>query len=119
MLGDVLDAARNKVAGRHDVPFSVDSSLSMIPAGDVRSHFYISIDVLDRPGVLAQVATVFGDNNVSIQSMEQSGFGDEARLSFLTHAATTSDVEATLVSLAALDAVDKIGNCLRVIEGAN
>ena len=119
VLGDVLDAARNKVAGRHDVPFSVDSSLSMIPAGDVRSHFYISIDVLDRPGVLAQVATVFGDNNVSIQSMEQSGFGDEARLSFLTHAATTSDVEATLVSLAALDAVDKIGNCLRVIEGAN
>ena len=39
------------------------------------------------PGVLAAVAGIFGDNGVSIQSMEQSGFGDEARLSFLTHMA--------------------------------
>jgi homoserine dehydrogenase len=119
VLGDVLDAARNKVSQRHDAPFSVDESLTMVPAGDVVSHFYISIDVLDRPGVLAQVATVFGEHSVSIQSMEQSGVGDEARLSFLTHAAATKDVEATLVALAGLESVDRIGNCLRVIEGGH
>ncbi len=117
VLGDVLDAARNRVSGRHDVPFTVDDTLHSFPAGELSSVFYISIDVLDRPGVLAAVAGIFGSNGVSIQSMEQSGFGDEARLSFLTHLAKTSDVEATVGDLAQLESVDSIGACIRVIDG--
>jgi homoserine dehydrogenase len=118
VLGDVLDAARNKVSGRHDVPFTVDTTLHSVNAGELSSVFYVSIEVLDRPGVLAAVAGIFGEHGVSIQSMEQSGFGDEARLSFLTHLATTSDVEATVDDLAKLDAVDSIGACIRVIDGS-
>lgn len=119
VLGDVLDAARNKVSGRHDVPFTVDTTLRSVPAGELSSVFYISIDVLDRPGVLAAVAGVFGNHRVSIQSMEQSGFADEARLSFLTHHAMTSDVNATMEELAQLDSVDSVGACIRVIEGGS
>lgn len=118
VLGDVLDAARNRVSGRHDIPFTVDTTLHTVNAGELSSAFYVSIEVLDRPGVLAAVATIFGNHGVSIQSMEQSGFGDEARLSFLTHHATTSDVEATVNDLAKLDAVDSIGACIRVIDGS-
>ena len=117
VLGDVLDAARNRVSGRHDVPFSVDTTLHSVSAGDIASVFYISIDVLDRPGVLASVAGVFGQHDVSIQSMEQSGVGDEARLSFVTHSALTKDVHATIADLAQLEAVDSIGACIRVIDG--
>ena len=117
VLGDVLDAARNRVSGRHDVPFSVDATLHSVPAGDITSVFYISLDVLDEPGVLASVASVFGAHHVSIQSMEQSGFGNEARLSFLTHTARTDDVHATIDELAQLRAVDSIGACIRVING--
>jgi len=117
VLGDVLDAARNRVSGRHDVPFSVDTTLHSVPAGDIASVFYISIDVIDRPGVLALVANVFGQHDVSIQSMEQSGVGDEARLSFVTHSAMTKDVHATITDLAKLEAVDSIGACIRVIAG--
>ena len=119
VLGDVLDAARNRVSGRHDVPFTVDATLVSVPAGELSSVFYISLDVLDRPGVLASVAGVFGDHGVSIQSMEQSGIADEARLSFLTHHARTSDVNATIEELAGLDSVDSIGACIRVIEGGS
>ena len=75
VLGDLLDAARNRFSGRHDIPFSVDRTLHSVEAGELESVFYISIDVLDRPGVLAAVASIFGENGVSIQSMEQSGFG--------------------------------------------
>jgi homoserine dehydrogenase len=117
VLGDVLDAARNRVSGRHDVPFSVDDTLVTVEPGDLASVYYVSLDVLDEPGVLASVAGVFGRHRVSIQSMEQSGFGDEARLSFVTHAAVTRDVWATLDELAQLTAVDSIGACVRVIEG--
>ena len=117
VLGDVLHAARNRVAGRHDIPFTVDDRLESVDAGDLSSVFYLSIDVRDEPGVLAQVAGVFGNHNVSIQSMEQSGFGQEARLAFLTHEALARDVTSTLHELDQLAAVDSIGACIRVIDG--
>jgi homoserine dehydrogenase len=117
VLGDVLDAARNRISGRHDVPFSVDHTLHSVNAGDLPSAFYISLDVLDQPGVLAAVAGIFGTNNVSIKSMEQSGFGTEARLSFLTHEALTRDVHSTIEDLEKLESVDSVGACIRVIEG--
>ena len=116
VLGDVLDAARNRVSERHDVPFSVDATLHSVDAGDLTSVFYISLDVLDRPGVLAAVAGVFGTNEVSIKSMEQSGVGEEARLSFLTHEALTKNVHATIHDLEKLDSVDSVGACIRVID---
>src|SRR5487761_2152922 len=108
-LGDVLHAARNRVNGRHDVPFTVDERLVSVDAGDLSSVFYLSIDVRDEPGVLAQVAGVFGRHNVSIQSMEQSGFGHEARLSFLTHEAMARDIASTIEELGQLASVDSIG----------
>ncbi|MDH2902471.1 MAG: homoserine dehydrogenase [Actinomycetota bacterium] len=117
VLGDVLHAARNRVNGRHDVPFTVDDRLVSVDGGDLSSVFYLSIDVRDEPGVLAQVAGVFGRHNVSIQSMEQSGFGQEARLSFLTHEALARDVATTMDELDHLTSVDAIGACIRVIDG--
>jgi homoserine dehydrogenase len=115
VLGDIVAAARNVVAGRCDAPLSVDPSLGDFPLGELQSIFYLAVDVLDRPGVLASVAGVFGEHSVSIKKMEQSGFGDEARLTFLTHMAFESDIAATLEDLAALDVVDRVGSCIRVV----
>lgn len=116
VLGDVLDAARNRISGRHDVPFTGDHSLHYVPASELSSPFYLSVDVLDRPGVLAEVASVFGRHDVSIKSMDQSGYGDEARLAFLTHQALSADVEATVSELTALESVESVGACIRVID---
>ena len=87
-----------------------------VPAIDeLTSAYYLSLEVADRPGVLARVADAFGRHNVSIRSMEQEGFGTEARLIFITHVATERDLQATLHELRGLDAVDRIGSVLRVI----
>ena len=118
VLGDVLDAARNRVSGRHDVPFSVDTTLHSVDAGDLSSAFYLSVDVRDEPGVLSAVAGIFGQHAVSIKSMEQSGFGHEARLSFLTHHALTKNVLATIDDLEKLDSVESVGACIRVLDGS-
>jgi homoserine dehydrogenase len=83
---------------------------------ELRSQYYLNIEVADRPGVLATVAGVFGAHGVSIRSMEQEGLGDEARLVFITHTARERDVQDTLASLRQLDSVDRVGNLLRVIE---
>ncbi|MGH9089524.1 MAG: homoserine dehydrogenase [Acidimicrobiales bacterium] len=115
VLGDLIDAARNLRAGA-PAPAPRRQPAPVRPIAKLRSAFYLSIDVLDRPGVLAAVATAFGDRGVSIRVMEQVGLGEEARLVFLTHAAREGDVQATLDDLRRLDAVDRVGGVLRVVE---
>lgn len=116
VLGDLIDAARNLISGAHaPPPRRVQTKVR--PTDDIRSAFYISLDVLDRPGVLAAVATAFGTHGVSIRAMEQDGLGTGARLVFLTHTAREGDVRATLNALEAIDTVVRVGSVLRVVGG--
>ena len=82
---------------------------------ELRSAFYVSLDARDEPGVLAAIASVFGEHNVSIQSMEQLGLGDQARLIFITHEAVEGNVRFTLADLYELDVVKNIGQVIRVV----
>ncbi len=114
VLGDVIDAAHNLQTGVRGRP-SRRVACEIRPIDELRTQYYLTVDVADRPGVLASVATVFGAHNVSIRSMEQIGLGAEARLVFITHTALEADVQATLAGLRNLDAVERIGSLLRVI----
>jgi homoserine dehydrogenase len=116
VLGDLVDAARHKASGSPG-PAPRRGPVTVRPPAELRSAFYLSLEVVDQPGVLAAVAKIFGDHGVSIRAMEQAGLGEEARLIFLTHSAREGDVTATLEDLRRLDTVDRIGGVLRVIEG--
>jgi homoserine dehydrogenase len=116
VLGDLVAVARNRRGGMTEQPPSFAQRAILRPAGDVASAFYLAIEVADRPGVLASVATVFGHHGVSIRSMEQVGLGDDARLVFLTHRASTSQMSSTVSALAALDAVTRVGALLEVLD---
>jgi len=114
VLGDVIDAAHHLREGsrarsaRRRVP-------DLRPIAELYSQYYLTLDVIDRPGVLAAVASVFGDHRVSIRSMEQTGLSGEARLVFITHTALEADLAATLQALSEVDSVERIGSVLRVI----
>ena len=112
--GDLIDAAWHLRSGA-PARFVPRVRPTFRPTDDLRCAWYLNIDVADRPGVLAAVAQLFGDNGVSIRSMEQVGLGDEARLIFLTHVAREGDVQRTLAGLRRLDVVDHVGGVLRVI----
>jgi len=116
VLGDLATAVRNRRSGRTERAPAFDRGLSLAPPGEVVSAFYLSIEVADRPGVLAAVAAVFGRHAVSIRSMEQIGLHDDARLVFLTHRATETAMASTVAELEDLDAVVAMGVMLRVIE---
>jgi homoserine dehydrogenase len=115
VLGDVLDAAANRTKGAHASVGQL-AKARIRPIDELESEYYLNLEVADEPGVLAQVAGVFGRHGVSIRSMEQEGLEDEARLIFITHRARESDVQATLRDLRELDAVDRIGSVLRVVS---
>ncbi len=114
VLGDVIDAAANLRSGSAATLGALRPA-RIRPIDDVESEYYLQLEVNDQPGVLAQVAAVFGQHGVSIRSMEQDGLGDRARIIFITHSARESDVQATLAELRGLPAVRKINGLLRVI----
>ena len=114
ILGDVISAARNLQQGvSNDV--GVLAELAIRPIDETASAFYLQLDVEDKPGVHAVVASVFGHHGVSIRSMEQRGQGTTAHLVFITHQAREADVQATLRDLRDLNEVKDIGALIRVI----
>ena len=90
---------------------------SVRPIDEVESQFYLTIDVADRPGVLASIAGVFGKHGVSIQSMHQQGQGQGAHLIFVTHLAREAALASTIHEVRELDTVERVGSVLRVIGG--
>ncbi|HEV3475255.1 MAG TPA: homoserine dehydrogenase [Actinomycetota bacterium] len=114
VLGDLIDAAHNLRAGGSGRTAPLAKARTR-PIDEMSWQFYLDVAVADRPGVLAAVAAVFGEHQVSIRSMEQFGLGAEARLVFITHTARERDMQATISGLRHLDAVERIGSFLRVV----
>jgi homoserine dehydrogenase len=114
VLGDLIDAAANRAKGSH-ASVGALARARLRPIDEVRTAYYLNVEVRDRPGVLAMVAGAFGDHGVSIRSMEQEGLGAEARLVFITHEAREADLQATIRDLHKIEPVDRIASVLRVV----
>jgi homoserine dehydrogenase len=119
VLGDLIDAAKNLAGGSRGATIGTGARKRVRPIDEMRSQFYILIEVADRPGVLAAIASAFGEHGVSIKSMEQRGMADDARLIFVTHHARERDLEATIHDVRQLDVVHRVGSVLRVVGEAD
>jgi homoserine dehydrogenase len=114
VVGDLVDVVRNLTAGVRGVGCTCYHKRPIRGMDEVRTQYYIALDVADRPGVLAAVADVFGSNSVSIRSVLQRGKGAQAQLVLVTHLAREGDVQATLTSLRTLPAVARLASVMRV-----
>ncbi len=109
VLGDVVSI----LAG--DAP--VHETREELPiVADVTSSFYLHLEVADRPGVLARVATVLGDHDVSVKSFVQRGIGDDARLVMVVHECLESRFAAAVEALGALGDLRAPARSIHVIE---
>ena len=115
VLGDLVDAAVN-VANGAAARLSITEKARLRSVDELSSQFYLTMVVSDEPGVLAQVATVFGIHGVSIQVMEQSGTGGDAELCLILHETTEAALHATLDELNGLDVVRGIGSVIRLVS---
>jgi homoserine dehydrogenase len=114
VLGDVVAAARNRVAGGVGPRDTSYAALKCLDISNAHTRYYIHIKVADKPGVLAKIATTFAENNVSIQVLHQDGHGDDATLVIRTHKATDAALAKTLDGLKKLDVVDSVIGVMRV-----
>jgi homoserine dehydrogenase len=83
---------------------------------DVQSAFYVHLEMADRPGVLASVTRVLGENRVSIKSVVQRGLGESARLVMVTHPVLESRLRAAVGELGQFEFVRSEPRMIRVIE---
>lgn len=114
VLGDVVAAARNKISGSRGPGESTYTGLPVLPIGQASTEYYVNLDVADRPGVLASVATAFADHGVSIQVVHQEGHGEDAGLIVRTHRASDAALRATVDRLRELDTVRRVVGVMRV-----
>ena len=69
VLGDIVAVARNRLAGTKGPELSTYAELPVLPMGDTLTRYHVSLDVADKPGVLAPVAEAFARHGVSIQAV--------------------------------------------------
>jgi homoserine dehydrogenase len=114
VLGDLVAVARNRLAGTRGPDASTYAGLPVMPMGETLTRYHVSLDVDDRPGVLAPVAEAYARHHVSIEAVRQASRGQEAQLVIVTHTARDADLAATIRDLEALPMVRSVVSVMRV-----
>ncbi|MFZ4505834.1 MAG: homoserine dehydrogenase, partial [Microbacteriaceae bacterium] len=117
VLGDLVTAARRHVIGGPGVVESAHANMPIVPISAISTRYNITLEVVDAPGVLADIASIFATHGVSVESMEQKTAGLEAPTATLvigTHIGIEADLAATVDALAASKVVERVSGVLRV-----
>jgi len=118
MVADVVSAARDIVTGGGcRMRWWLEPNKKIRPMAELKTCYYLRLNVDDRPGVLAQVSKVLGDHRISISSVIQKwadSATQTAELVIMTHPAKEAAVQKALAKLEHLDVVKEINTFVRV-----
>jgi len=116
VVADVVSAAREIVSGG-GVAWRLKPGKKVKPMSEIKTRYYIRMNIADRAGVLAQIAKVLGDNKISIASAiqkEADAASRTAEIVIMTHPAREKAVQEALGELKRLDTVKEINSSIRV-----
>jgi len=117
VVSDLCAVVRNLQAGVVDRIFIEDAVRPVKAFGDTTSRHYFRLSVADRPGVLAGIARVLGEHQISISTVIQKETDEGAGLAelvIMTHAAPERRVEEALRMVSTLSTVNRVCNDVRV-----
>jgi homoserine dehydrogenase len=117
ILGDVCAVARHiahNSVGQRETDYA---DRDIAPIETTKTKFLIRLEVEDKAGVLAAIASTFSDQGVSIQTVNQTGRESDAEVTIVTHQATEGELKKTVDALNAMEMVKHISSVIRV-EGA-
>ena len=122
VVGDIIEIARRldnappPAAG--DSPDAAPASQCRIQSIDeLECKYYLRLNVTDGPGVLAQIAQILGQQNISIAAVLQKDtdpVAQTAEIVITTHPSKESSVQQSLKLLADLQVVQEISSLLRI-----
>lgn len=118
VLGDIIEVGRNMAFHTSArIGCTCYEEKSILPISELSAQYYIRMTVKDRPGVLAGIAGVFGNNDVSIATvLQKTSREDMAELILITHTVKEKDLQDSLIVLKGMNIVGEINNVVR-LEG--
>ena len=118
VIANVVAAAKDVILGAGSrAKWRTQPSKDIKPMSEIRTRYYLRLNVADRPGVLAQIAKVLGDQQISISSVIQKvadSVAQTAEIVIMTHPAQEEAMQQALGELTHLTAVNEISNFIRV-----
>ena len=118
VIADVVSAAREVLAGvGGGAGRDFSSGVTLRPMTDIDTRYYLRLNIDDRPGVLARIASVLGERNISISSAIQKvadKAAQTAEIVVITHPARESAMQSALDEMANLSGLREVSNFIRV-----
>jgi homoserine dehydrogenase len=114
VLGDLVTVGRHRLGETRGAGESAYADRVVLPMGETRTRYHVAVDVDDRAGVLAEIATAFAQEDVSIQTLRQEGRGADAQLVVMSHDATDAQLSRTVERLRGLSCVREVSSVMRV-----
>ena len=115
VVGDIIEAARNRARDIRNFDHAPLQKAPMQPFENAQTRFCVRMQVGDAPGTIAQIAGVFGEAGVSIESIVQRhGDGDCAEIFWMTHTTTQRAMNNSLAGFERLEVVREVSSVLRV-----
>ena len=118
VVGDLVEIARSLSSGSTPLPsVTPEDSGSIRSIDDLECQYFLRLNIADRPGVLAQIARILGDQNISIASVLQKDANPEAQTAEIvitTHPARELWVQRALQQAEGLEVVQEINSLLRI-----
>ncbi|MDR1461701.1 MAG: homoserine dehydrogenase [Azoarcus sp.] len=115
VIADLIDVTRLHTADpEHRVPhlaFQPERvrDVPVLPIGETVTSYYLRMRVLDKPGVLADIARILADGGISIDAMIQKEAGEgesQTDVIILTHRTVEKNADAAIARIEALDTVE-------------
>ena len=119
IVGDIISAARNiKFSSRGRLGCTCFEHKKIKPIGEIKTKYYLRMAVKDRPGVLAGIAAVLGNQDVSIASVIQKRINEDdlAEIVLITHTVEEHHFKDAMAIISGLSSVERIENVIRVEE---
>lgn len=118
VIADVVSAARDIVLGVGSrARWRIEPGKRIKPMSEIKTRYYLRLNVTDRSGVLAQISKILGNHLISIASViqkEADSTAQTAEIVIMTHPAKEAAMQLALNELAHLDVVKEVGNFIRV-----
>lgn len=114
VASDIMEIARQIVLDNKTLPNCSCFDVKAF-AEEPESSFYLRLDVINRPGVLAKIAGVFGDYGVSLESvLQKKTEGERAEIVWITSKVKESSFKKAIDFIQYLDVVNEVSSIIRV-----